>query len=75
MNNPEVVVEALDAYQVKQEQEAAAKAKAAIEKNIISPGDQVILFNCATGLKYPMPPVTKSIDKNASIEYEQFLKA
>ena len=53
----------------------AAGYQAAIEKNIISPGDQVILFNCATGLKYPMPPVTKSIDKNASIEYEQFLKA
>jgi len=51
----------------------AAGYQAAIEKNIISPGDQVILFNCATGLKYPMPPATKSIDKNAAIDYQQFI--
>jgi len=51
----------------------AAGYQAAIKKNIISPGDQVILFNCATGLKYPMPPATKSIDKNAAIDYQQFI--
>jgi threonine synthase len=28
----------------------------------ISPADRVILFNCATGLKYPMPPVTARMD-------------
>jgi threonine synthase len=28
----------------------------------IRPTDQVVLFNCASGLKYPMPPVTERMD-------------
>jgi len=51
----------------------AAGYQLAIEKNIISPDKTVMLFNCATGLKYPMPPATKSIDKNTPIDYQQFL--
>ena len=51
----------------------AAGYQLAIEKNIISPDETVMLFNCATGLKYPMPPATKSIDKNMPIDYQQFL--
>ncbi len=31
----------------------------------IAPTDQVVLFNCASGLKYPMPPVTQHMDRNA----------
>jgi threonine synthase len=27
----------------------------------IAPSDEVVLFNCASGLKYPMPPVTERI--------------
>ncbi len=27
----------------------------------IAPHDQVVLFNCASGLKYPMPPVTEHV--------------
>ncbi len=34
--------------------------------------DRVVLFNCATGLKYPMPPVEKFIDRNAPVDYGQF---
>jgi threonine synthase len=30
----------------------------------LAPGDEVVLFNCASGLKYPMPPVTRSMDLN-----------
>jgi len=26
----------------------------------------VVLFNCASGLKYPMPPVTQRMDVNHS---------
>jgi threonine synthase len=35
---------------------------AAARAGRISPADRVILFNCATGPKYPMPPVTARMD-------------
>jgi threonine synthase len=38
----------------------------------ISKSDRVVLFNCATGLKYPMPPVAQSIDRTAPVDYGQF---
>ena len=31
--------------------------------------ERVVLFNCATGLKYPMPPVTRSLDRTGAIDY------
>ena len=34
----------------------------AAERGRIGPSDEVVLFNCATGLKYPMPPVTQRMD-------------
>jgi threonine synthase len=30
---------------------------------------RVVLFNCATGSKYPMPPVTRRLDRHAPIDY------
>jgi threonine synthase len=44
-----------------------------ISNNLISSNDKVILFNCATGLKYPLPEVVNKIDKNISIDYKQFV--
>lgn len=38
----------------------------------VSKSDRVVLFNCATGLKYPMPPVKKSIDRTRPVDYSQF---
>ncbi len=38
----------------------------------VSKSDRVILYNCATGLKYPMPPVTKAIDRTKPVDYGQF---
>ena len=35
----------------------------AAEAGRIAPTDQVVLFNCASGLKYPMPPVTARADQ------------
>jgi len=35
---------------------------AAARDGRIQPSDRVILFNCASGLKYPMPPVTARMD-------------
>ena len=40
---------------------------------LISLDDKVVLFNCATGLKYPLPEVTNKINKNNSIDYNQFI--
>ena len=31
--------------------------------------DRVVLFNCATGLKYPMPRVNNAIDRNGPIDF------
>ena len=31
--------------------------------------EQVVLFNCATGLKYPMPPADRTLDKDAAIDF------
>jgi threonine synthase len=31
--------------------------------------DRVMLFNCASGLKYPLPPVTRRLDRHQPIDY------
>lgn len=31
--------------------------------------DRVVLYNCATGLKYPMPMVSRSINRHSPIDY------
>jgi len=31
-----------------------------------------MLFNCATGLKYPLPKVTRTLDRHKPIDYAQF---
>ena len=35
----------------------------------VSKSDRVMLFNCATGLKYPLPPVTRTLDRFKPIDY------
>ena len=45
----------------------------AITSELITRDDKVILFNCATGLKYPLPEVINTIDKNETINYSTFL--
>ena len=52
----------------------AAGYQIALEKEIINVDDKVVLFNCASGLKYPMPDSNKIIDKNSTIKYSQFSK-
>jgi hypothetical protein len=34
--------------------------------------EKVVIFNCASGLKYPMPDSNQAIDKNSAIKYNQF---
>jgi threonine synthase len=38
----------------------------------IGKDERVVLFNCATGLKYPMPKAGIPLDRNQSIDYSQF---
>src|ERR1051325_5882830 len=35
----------------------------------VAKSDRVMLFNCATGLKYPLPPVTRTLDRHQPIDY------
>ena len=45
----------------------------ALSSKLISKDDKVVLFNCATGLKYPLPEVSNVIDKNSEIDYRAFI--
>ena len=47
--------------------------KRALSSKLISKDDKVVLFNCATGLKYPLPEVSNRIDKNNEIDYKTFI--
>ncbi|MFP6746242.1 MAG: threonine synthase [Alphaproteobacteria bacterium] len=42
----------------------------AVREGRISKNDRSILFNCATGLKYPMPGAGIPLDRHATINYE-----
>ena len=35
----------------------------------VSKSDRVMLFNCATGLKYPLPPISRMLDRLKAIDY------
>ena len=39
-----------------------AAYRQAVRQGRLASSDQVVLFNCASGLKYPMPPVTARMD-------------
>ena len=50
----------------------AAGYQIALEKGIIDKDEKVVLFNCASGLKYPMPDTNKNIDKDSDLEFSKF---
>jgi threonine synthase len=41
----------------------------ALAKGLVSPDDRVLLFNCATGLKYPMADQSRRLDKDMPIDW------
>jgi hypothetical protein len=43
-----------------------------LKLGLVKKEDNVILFNTATGLKYPLPKVMKTIDKNKIFNEENF---
>jgi threonine synthase len=46
-----------------------AAYKQALGEGRIEPGERAVLFNCATGLKYPLPEVTNRLDRRKPIDY------
>src|SRR6266853_2620283 len=46
-----------------------AAYKQSLASGRVTKNDRVMLFNCATGLKYPLPPVTRTLDRHAPIDY------
>ena len=46
-----------------------AAYKQSLADGRVRPQERAVLFNCATGLKYPLPPVTRSIDRTKPIDF------
>ena len=46
-----------------------AAYKQSLAEGRVAKTDRVMLFNCATGLKYPLPPVTRTLDRHKPIDY------
>jgi threonine synthase len=46
-----------------------AALKAALTDGRIRRDEQAVLFNCATGLKYPLPPVQRRLDRFKPIDF------
>lgn len=42
----------------------------ALDTGLVDKGERVLLFNCATGLKYPLPPADRSVDRHRPIDFE-----
>ena len=41
----------------------------ALAEGLVSPEEKVVLFNCATGLKYPLADQSKTLDKDGPIDF------
>lgn len=50
----------------------AAAYKRALKEGLVTEDETAVLYNCATGLKYPLDPVDNKIDKDKEIDYSQF---
>lgn len=46
-----------------------AAYRQALKEGRVSKTDQVVLFNCGNGLKYPMPDTTRFVDRTKPIDY------
>jgi threonine synthase len=47
-----------------------AALKQGLADGRIGRGERALLFNCATGLKYPLPPVHRTLDRLAPIDFD-----
>ncbi|WP_375271130.1 threonine synthase [Sphingomonas sp.] len=48
-----------------------AAYKQALKDGEVDEDEEVVLFNCATGLKYPMPEAPNWLDRHAPIDFDQ----
>ena len=48
----------------------AAAWEVAVDTGLVEDTDRCVLFNCATGLKYPMPDANASLDRFAPIDWD-----
>jgi threonine synthase len=46
-----------------------AAYKQSLADGRVGKSEQAVLFNCATGLKYPLPPIHRSLDRHKPIDY------
>ncbi len=49
-----------------------AAYKASLADGRVKKSEQAVLFNCATGLKYPLPPIHRALDRHKPIDYSVF---
>ena len=42
----------------------------AIAQGLVDPEERTVLFNCATGLKYPMPAAEQRLDRHRPIDFD-----
>ena len=49
-----------------------AAFKKSLSSGLVSKDESVVLFNCASGLKYQLPEVSNFIDKNKPVDYSSF---
>jgi len=49
-----------------------AAYKKSLAEGRVSKSDRVVLYNCASGLKYPLPPVTRTLDRHKPVDYSRF---
>jgi threonine synthase len=48
-----------------------AAYRRALSKGLVTAEDEVVLFNCATGLKYPMPEAPNWLDRTQPIDFDR----
>jgi threonine synthase len=46
-----------------------AAYKQSLADGRVKKSDRVVLFNCASGLKYPLPKIEKKLDRHKPIDY------
>src|SRR5690348_11370231 len=49
-----------------------AAYKQSLADGRVKKSEQALLFNCATGLKYPLPPIDRTLDRHKPIDFSMF---
>ena len=49
-----------------------AAYKQSLADGRVKKSEQALLFNCATGLKYPLPPIRRTLDRHKPIDFSMF---